>query len=351
MVGRRPTLRDVASLALVSPAMVSYVLNGRANRKSPASPEVERRVRTAAEKLGYSPDLNARSLRLQRTERISLLVGRPGNPYADLLLEGLQCEAAERGYATVGVPIGPDGDTRRPIELLRQGLADAAIVGFFPRMHPPAPRDLAELVKRGTPVIVLSDEFTPDGFDVVRGDEALVFEHAVSQLIDSGRQRIAYLAHADDLHGGGAPRYRGYLAALKRHQIKFDQSLVIVGAADDRVAAYQATSELVRRNETLDTIVSASDRGAISAIWALRDAGVGVPSTIAVMGFGNLPEGEISRPSLSTIGQHSDRIHEVAKLLFARLAGDSSPARVLTIPWQIHWRESAVPKGLQTTVP
>lgn len=323
--------------------MVSYVLNGRADRKSPASPEVERRVRAAAEELAYSPDLNARSLRLQRTDRICLLIGRPGNPYADLLLEGLQCEAAQRGFATVSVPIGPDGNTRRPIELLRQGLADAAVVGFFPRLHPPAPRDLAELVERGTPVIVLSDEFKPDGFDVVRGDEASVFENAVTRLIDTGRRRIAYLAHADDTHAKGAPRYRGYLAALKKRNISHDPSLVILGAADDRVAAYQATSELVRRNEVPDTIVSASDRGAISAIWALRDAGVSIPDAVAVMGFGNLPEGAVMRPALSTIGQRSDRIHEVARLLFARLSGDSSPAQTLTIPWQIHWRESAVP--------
>ncbi|MDA8296682.1 MAG: LacI family DNA-binding transcriptional regulator [Actinomycetota bacterium] len=300
-------------------------------------------MRAAADELGYSPDLNARSLRLQRTDRICLLVGRPGNPYADLLLEGLQCEASERGYATVSVPIGPDGDTRRPIELLRRGLADAAIVGFFPRVHPPAPRDLAELVERGTPVIVLSDEFKPEGFDVVRGDEASVFEHAVTSIIDSGRRHIAYLAHADDTHGKGSPRYRGYLAALKRQKITFDPALVILGAADDRVAAYRATCELLRRDETLDTIVSASDRGAISAIWALRDAGVAVPDTVAVMGFGDLPEGAVTRPALSTIGQRSDRIHEVAKLLFARLGGDLSPARTLTIPWQIHWRESAVP--------
>lgn len=336
-------MRDVAREANVSSAVVSFVLNGRANRSNPASPAVEERVLAAAEKLGYSPDLNARSLRLRRTERICLVVGRPGNPSADLLLAGLQKEAHQRGYSTLMLPVDADGNSRRSLELLRQGLADGAVLGPMPRTYPLVAAEIADLVRRGVAIVALGDELPSGQVDVVRGKEQEAAAAAVGALVAAGRRRIAYLAHADDLVSGGSPRYRGYLEALRAAGLATCPDLVVVGAAEDRVAAYRAATGLLSLPQPPDAIFSGSDRGAVSAIWALRDAGVTIPEQVAVLGFGNLPEGEVVRPALSTIGQGTGRFHEVADLLFARIDGDSSPAKEVVIPALVHWRESAVP--------
>lgn len=335
-------MRDVGLRAGVSQALVSYVLSGRQDRQRRASPDVVARVEEAARELGYFPDANARSLRRRRTDRICLMAGRPGNPSVDLLLAHLQQEARRRGYWTIMLPQDPDEDPSRSLELLHQGLADGAVINSWAFESTLASTGLDVLRPHGVPVVVLTEDLAPAGFDVVRATEQAACEEACNHLLDQGRRRIAYLAHDDSLGPVRfSPRYRGFAAALLSHGMKPDPKLVVGGAAEDRVAAYQATLDLLGADPPVDAIFSESDRGAISAIWALRDTGVQVPEKVAVVGFGLLPEGEATRPALTSIGQDRSRISEIADLLFARIEGDGSPFKELVIPSSIVWRGSA----------
>lgn len=124
-----------------------------------------------------------------------------------------------------------------------------------------------------------------------------------------------------------------YAAYVERH----GTDLVVAGA-DDRVAAYAAVRDLLAREP--DAIFAASDRAAITAILALRDHGVSVPDDIAVVGVGNLDEGLITRPTLSTVGPPELDFRDAARLLFDGLR-EPSPGRVLTTDWTFIRRGSA----------
>jgi DNA-binding LacI/PurR family transcriptional regulator len=114
----------------------------------------------------------------------------------------------------------------------------------------------------------------------------------------------------------------------------------VVTGADDRVAAYEATRSLLA--EAPDAVFAASDRAAITAILALRDAGVSIPDDVAVVGVGNLDEGRITRPPLSTVGPPAMDFHDAARLLLDRvLADEPPPGRVVTTEWTFVRRGSA----------
>jgi DNA-binding LacI/PurR family transcriptional regulator len=329
---RRPTTREVAALADVSVATVSYVLNGKEGR---VAEQTRLRVLAAAEELGYVRSSAARSLRLRRTERVCLVVGSIGVPAHDQLARDLSEVADEAGYGVMTIVVDSAARAGKAVDLLRQHVADGALVA------PSVPFAAGQLLAlAGLPLVVMSNGVAPDGFDVVRTAEGPACAEAFDHLAAAGRRRVAFLAHRHDLSGAQASeRYAAYLDARERHG--FAPGLVVAGA-DDRVAAYRAVEELLALDEPPDAIFAASDRAAISAILALRDAGVSIPDGVAVVGVGNLEEGQITRPQLTTIGPPVMDFHDAARLLFDRVLAESPPAgRVLTTDWRFILRGSA----------
>lgn len=94
---QKTTIADVAKEARVSTATVSFVLN---NTK-PVTPEVERRVREAVNRLGFQPSRTAKSLRTGKSETLGLIIPDLTNPFFTRLAQGVEQEARLQGYATL----------------------------------------------------------------------------------------------------------------------------------------------------------------------------------------------------------------------------------------------------------
>ncbi|MER5225485.1 LacI family DNA-binding transcriptional regulator [Streptomyces flaveus] len=171
-------------------------------------------------------------------------------------------------------------------------------------------------------------------FDVVRTPEKAACGEALDSLLASGRRRVAFIGQHSDLIAGPDPgeRLAAYHEALARHGVTGDERLVLPGA-DDRSDSYWAVTGLLQPQEPPDAIFCTTDRSAVSAIWAVRDEGLSVPHDVAVLGVGNLKEGLITRPALSTVGQPHLDFTEVVGLLFDRLAAEPPEGRELVLPW------------------
>ncbi|PSL03583.1 LacI family transcriptional regulator [Haloactinopolyspora alba] len=333
------TSRDVAARAGVSVATVSYVMNGRTDRRIPA--ETRERVLEAAEELAYAPNRSARSLRRRRTEQVCLVVGSIGVPAYDQLARDVHLRADEAGYGVITLVVDSAARAEKAVALLHQRIADGAVVA--PSVPYLSEESLTGIARSGLPLVVMSNTAKPDGFDVVRAPEAAACTQALDHLFGSGRRRIAFMGHEHELDDDPLPSERldAYLDALDRHGAPRDGSLIVRGA-NDRVAAYHAATGLLTREDRPDAIFAASGRGAVSAIWAARDADLSVPDDVAVLGSGNLPESLITRPTLSTVGPaDADDFTEVARLLFDRIsAGVPAEGREITDPWSYNHRGS-----------
>ncbi|SDS82894.1 LacI family DNA-binding transcriptional regulator [Jiangella sp. DSM 45060] len=336
---RQPTSRDVAALAGVSVATVSYVMNGRTDRRIPA--ETRDRVLEAAGRLAYAPNRSARSLRNRRTEQVCLVVGSIGVPAYDQLAQDIHDRADEAGYGVLTIVVNSPARAAKAVELLQQRIADGAVIAPDIRFLDGA--ELTGLARGGLPMVVMSNTAPPDGFDVVRAPQTPACDAAFDHLFGAGRRRVAFVGHRYEVDDpSSSERMSAYLAALERHGAEPDPSLVVTGA-DDRVAAYHAVTALLDRPDPPDAVFAASARAGVSAIWAARDAGAGVPGELAVVGAGNLPESLITRPALSTVGPATeDDFTEVARLLFDRIdAGVPERGRELSDPWAFHPRGSS----------
>lgn len=344
---RRPTQRDVAQRAGVSTATVSYILSGRRDRATPVTPETRARVLAAVEELGYQLNHVARSLRRQRTELICLVYRMPDNPWVERLTEQLQAAAEDRRYSVIVLPIRSQVPNAAALRVLRERYVDGAIVAPGARIEA---GELRRLADAGLSLVVFDDTLTPAGYDVVDQSQEAACRALVRHLLDRGHRRIGFLAHAGDVgdtagdtgnHADDslALKYRSVAAAFADAGVPLDPELVVVGA-DSRARAYTETQRLLRRRTPPTALVSASDRGAIDAIWAARDLGRSVPGDLAVAGIGNTDEGEAITPALTTVGVPELDFTLIINRLFDRIdAGGSGDGR-LALPWQLIVRDS-----------
>lgn len=334
----KPTQVDVAKLAGVSRATVSYVLNNL-DSKNAIPAETSERVWAAIKELGYVPNQQAQHLKRQATDRICVILPRLGIPSNDIMLQGLRNHLTKRGYSII-IAVG---DTQAQIqELLTQvrgGLAD----GVYVVLGYGNIADKSEILKQlrgiGVPIIVNANlDPTPD-YDTVCITEQEATYEAITHLITQGHQRIAFLGH-DIVDLENYDRYKGYAQALQDNNIPVINSLIYSGNST-RDAAYQSIVHLLQLTDRPTAIFCTADINAITGMVAIQRAGLSVPNDVAVIGCGNILEAAYSYPSLTTIGPAEHSFDDIARLLVHRLTAKSQqPEKQIVQKWQLIVRES-----------
>lgn len=314
-----PTIHDVARLANVSVATVSYVLSGRASGEPRISAQTSQLVLDAASRLGYVPNQCARSLRRQRTERVCLMLPHLGSPSYDMIARDLQRAADAHGY-TVIIAVADSADRERQLlDQLRRRLADGALL-VSPRSI--SASDLASVVRLGIAVVIYGSDLSAPGCDLARSSEADAAREALLHLAARGHRRIALIGDAT------TPSERDRLAMYRRilgERPFAEVEYLVADRVDSRPEAYHTTQRLLCLADRPTAILAMADIYGIGALLAAHDAGLNVPGDVAIIGQGNIAEGEITRPPLTTIGPDPHDYSQVAALLFTRLRGEAPP--------------------------
>lgn len=330
-----PTISDVARLADVSRTTVSHVLSGNPNSNIRVSDETRQRVLEAVEELGYVPNQSARSLRRRRTDRVCLVLPTLNAPLFQSLEQNLRQMAKLHNYTTIVTVAGSVEEEQDIWEQLRRQLADGVIIAapYFLTEE-----DLKVLAEKGIAAVVFSNTLPASGFDIVRAAKTEAFEQAVDYLLKKGHSRIALLG---SLTKDPFQQLITYRNILLNRGIPVDRSL-FHGDILTRLEAYQRAEALLRSNDRPTAILTAGDIYAISAIWAARNMGLKIPRDVAIIGSGNIPEGEFMQPSLSTVGPTILDFSEVVDMLFSRLKrAVRSEGRVYQLPWKFMSRGSS----------
>jgi LacI family transcriptional regulator len=334
--GRRPTQIDVARLAGVSQAMVSYVVNDSAVI---AVPEATRqRILAAIAELGYHPDSSARRLRTRKTLTIAVVIPDITNPFYPAFLRGIQDVAGRHGYDVLSYNTDADPETEaRCLHSVQQGRVDGLIAVLF---HQNA-LALRALLERGIAVVRLESVKKEAGawpIDNIYVDGTAAAYSIVSHLIDRGHRRIGVLAGR---RGPRPARVLGYLQALRERGIESDDTLVREGDFQER-GAQLAMRKFLAMASPPTAIFAVNDVMAIGAMMAVRAAGLRIPDEMAIAGFDDIPAARFVTPALTTIDQRPERLgRRAAEMLLERLRGTAPDhGRCVELPFELIVRES-----------
>lgn len=344
MQGRRATQRDVAARAGVSTATVSYVLSRRQHGAGPTA-ETRARVLAAVRELDYRMDHTGRSLRRGRTDVIAVLYPSPSSPWLDELLDQMYAACDRRGYSVVVLPTRGTSTGHRVLPApLRDHYVDGAIVTPDSLVDP---AELVDLGRSGVSLVVFDDHLPATAIDVVRQNRAAGWAAGVGHVLGLGHRRVAYLHHPQDPQprGPGPERDASTLETFRRvccaHDVDPDPALVLP-VADSRADSYAAVRRMLDGDARPTAVICETDRAAVQAVWAARDAGLRVPQDLCVLGLGNIPEGRVISPALTTVGMARLDFGPTIEQLLTRLReGPAGPrGREILAPWELIHRES-----------
>ena len=328
----RPTMKDVAALAGVAIKTVSRVMNGDPT----VAPDLAARIRDAAGKLGYRPNLTASSLRRgdRRTATIGLLLEDVASPFSAALLRAVEDVARQRRVQILIGSLDEDQDRERE---LATTLIDRGVDGLI--IVPVALDQSYLLVERnlGIRVVFLDREPRFLNADIVTSGNRQGAITAVEHLCSYGHQRIGYLGD-DPAITSAAHRFDGYRQSLERAGLALDPVLIRDGLRSIE-AATAAAAEMIRLPDPPTALFASQNLVTIGTVRALRQAAR--QHEVALVGFDDFLLADVLDPGVTVITQDVRRLGRLAaELLFARLDGDVSPPQTHVVPTGIVMRGS-----------
>ncbi|RVU29181.1 LacI family transcriptional regulator [Streptomyces antnestii] len=354
-------MADVAREAGVSVATAGRALGDYGR----VGDDLRDRVKAAADRLGYSPNVVARSMRSGGTHSIGFVGADISNPFFATALRGVCDVAREHGYEAILT----NSDDRLDVERAAvQVLLDKQVEGIV--VAPTSVTDVDHLKRAqevGVPIVLLDRSSSALDADSVVIDNEMAAHDAVTYLLNLGHRRIGMLACVDveespevvaragtgrlQARGAARPsidRIRGYLAAMDDYLAPSSADLVrCTGLGSPAQAEREADALLALAQPP--TAVFAADNVATQGVFrAARRRGLAIPGDLSMVGFDDLDWTTLVDPPLTVVAQPPlDMGRTAAEQLFARIKGEDRPGERIVLPTELIVRSSAAGHGAQ----
>ena len=332
------TIQDVARRAGVAPITASRVLN----HSGYASEETRARVEEAAAALGYVPNSLARGLRSKRTNTLALVMTDITNPFFTLIARGVEDTASNSGYTVIFCNTDEsEAEEEKYLNILVQKQVDGVLLV-------PACSNTQSLkfLRSNEIPFVLIDRSVPDArADLIRCDTEQGAFNLTRHLIELGHERIVAITGPREV-STSQDRASGYERAMKESGLA-DFVQVCYGSFTQD-SGYELTSQILSLHPRPTAFFGGNNFISIGILKALRDAGLGVPGDMSVVGFDDLPASLIVDPFLTVAAQPAYQMGcQATELLLKRIAGQLPEAsQEIILPTEmIVRRSSGQPKG------
>jgi LacI family transcriptional regulator, repressor for deo operon, udp, cdd, tsx, nupC, and nupG len=328
---RRYNITEVAVAAKVSVATVSRTLA----MPDVVAPETRQRVHAAIRRMGYTPNMQARSLRTARTNMIVALVPDISNSFFAEVIRGIEQVAHRNGYSVLL------GDTQynRDREQTYADLVGARQADGLITLLPHIPRVVS--AKRA-PLVNACEYVHDPSITSVYADNVGGAREAVEYLLTLGHRSIAFVSGPMN-SPISVDRDHGYEAALADADIKRNPKLTIDGDFSAE-AGIRAAESLFARGERFTALFCSNDEMAFGALQAIKSRGLRVPEDISVVGFDDIRFARYCDPPLTTIAQPmGDLGRESMNMLIEILNGTDVPPRKRMLPTHLIVRGSTAP--------
>jgi DNA-binding LacI/PurR family transcriptional regulator len=337
-----PTIRDVAVRAGVHPSTVSRVFSG----KPYISQATRERVLEAAEALGFQPNAIARSLTLQRTNMLAIVVPHVFDGYFDdsffpQVMRGLLQVAYKYGYRVlVGGSGGHMDEVTQLYDIVGSRQADGVII----LSHRLDVDVIGALLEFNIPFVVIGRPDIPTAeVAYVESQDRHYTAEVIRYLIGLGHRRIAFVGGDPDV-AVTVERLLGYQTALAEAGIEPLAEWVDYGFfAED--GGYQAVQRMIRLGTRAPTAYyAANDLMALGILRALRERHIPVPEAVSVVGTNGSLAAAHAHPALTTLYvPYAEMTARAASILIRSIQTGEKPREQSQVECQLLIRASTGP--------
>lgn len=325
------TIKDIAKLANVSHTTVSRALNN-----SPLIKEnTKQKIVEIAKQLNYSPDVNARSLVLQKSYTVGLfltsLTNGTSSSFLAETIRGVNMVIGEDYNLFVsGIQEFQDFSAINPkrfdgIILMSQSDVDNQFI--------------YHVLNQDIPIVVLNRQVNDHNITNVLSNDRVGSYEAVSLFISNGHRDIAIIEGTSQFRSS-QERKEGYLQALMESELPIHQQYIVKGNYNME-SGYHAMKNLLALEKPPTAVFCSNDDMAIGAMKAVNKAGLQVPIDLSIIGFDDIGYSEFSIPALTTVKRPIELISKVgAEKLLKLLAGEAKDSEPIFLTTTLVTRES-----------
>lgn len=328
------TIREVAKKAGVSVATVSRALND----SGMVVAKTETKIRKIARELNYIPSASARSLSIQKTETISLLLPDMYGDFFSEIIRGADLAARNAKYHLLVSSSHSSTEELDAAVKTLSGRVDGMII-MSPHLESSTHLDN---ILNALPVVIIGSTAILNNADHINIDNEGGAKQVVEYLLSQGHRRIA-IVRGEKNNQDADERLKGFTDALAEHSMKLPVNLVATGDFTEQ-SGFDAVTSLLDQPDRPTAVFCSNDSMAIGAISAIRHAGLRIPEDVSVCGFDDIPVAQFLSPSLTSV--HVP-IYELgltaAKRLLERFSSAASwtPSQI-TVPTSLSIRNSCI---------
>jgi DNA-binding LacI/PurR family transcriptional regulator len=313
------TVRDISRESGFSVGTVSIVLNDAPLARY-MSDKTKLHIKEVAQRLGYSPNQYARSLRGSRSHTIGVMVIDVTDPFCTLILRGIENGLFQHSY----LPIFADAHNdlsrfERYLEMMLERRVEGLIV--IANWLVLDINLLSDLEKHRIPTVLVAREIQPQSMSSVIVDNEAGARTAIQHLYELGHRQIAFIRGPKAV-GDSLLRWNAVRSFARSVRLNLDPKLVVEvpSIADPNMAfgtAEKLTEELLKRGPSFTALMAYDDITALGAMRALAKVGIRVPEQCSVIGFDDVALASFSTPPLTTVRQPMETMGTVAADLVA----------------------------------
>ncbi|MDE1329501.1 substrate-binding domain-containing protein [Vibrio aestuarianus] len=298
------TMKDIARLAGVSTSTVSHVMN----KSRFVSEDIAERVNKAAQDLNYAPSALARSLKMNRTRTIGMLVTTSTNPFFGEVVKGVERSCYHKGYNLI--LCNTEGDNERmkaSINTLLQKRVDGLLL-----MCSTLEGERIEVFDRYPDIPVVVMDWGPMLFasDKIQDNSLSGGYIATNYLIECGHKEIGCITGPLIRHQAQM-RYEGYKRAVLEAGLEINPQWIVESDFECE-GGYEAFNRMLEKGPLPSSIFVSNDMMAMGVLNAAHEKGIRIPEDVSIMGYDDIHIARFMSPALTTVHQPKYRLGKVA---------------------------------------
>lgn len=294
---RYVTIKDIASLLLLSPSTVSRALSGDKNIRT----ETREKVLAAAKSLGYRPNHIARDLKHGRTNTIGVIVPEIVTPFFLQIIEGIQKVLYPKGIKVIIAQSGEDPLCEFDNLLMMENfMVDGIIIGTCHKSENSA--EFKRLQEKGIPLVFFDRVPVEIEVSKVVVDDYIKSFFLVEHLIHKGIDKIVHIKGPEYIDSA-TDRHKGYKDALQKFNIPYNENLVIESQKMTFEEGRNTAKQLLDKGIPFQAIFAFTDTIAIGAMNYLKEQNILIPEEVAFASFSGTILSQIVSPALTTVEQ------------------------------------------------
>lgn len=326
---KKASMNDVARLAGVSVATVSYALSG----KRFVSDEIKERVNEAIARLSYTPNLTARSLKTGRSNVVFFIVPDIGNSFFSTAVEEVENAVSGKGYRLL-IANTKEDVSREILQL--QGVNKSVVDGIILASTADTVQQILPMFPADVPIILFDRFFERSNLDYVICDSTEVLSEAVRELNRRGHSQIGFISGLSRL-SSSQERLSSYETAMRNCGLDILPEYVKAGNSD-YTCVETACKEMIDAGIT--AIVASNGSMSFYARHACMMMGKTLGKDIEIIGFVDAPNTDMMQDYFATITLPIVEASRIAgEEIVRRIEEEDSDEKHIHVPATVKYRD------------